>query len=138
MLHTVRGRECKGQTWNRHKRGQDEAPTQTAEQEGTVKRRKEKRSKGVGWALTAPLPQKGGDGSSHAPVVRLKNVGLLHSLQPGKTTLGCLVGKRACYRPVSSQPPLPPKPQPPPSSRTTSSSTSPFYTWQASAFCLPH
>lgn len=46
------------------------------------------------WLCHDSLLSHGGeDVCSHAPVVRLKNPGLLHSLEQCRSTHGCLVGK---------------------------------------------
>ena len=48
------------------------------------------------------LSHGGEDVCSHAPAVRLKNPGLLHSLQQSNSTHGCLVGKKLVIPPIPS------------------------------------
>lgn len=71
------------------------------EQEGTVKEKKKKEAKAL--ALSWQFLSHGReDVSSHAPVVRLKNLGLLHSIQQSNSTHGCLVGRELVIPPIPS------------------------------------
>lgn len=55
------------------------------------------------WLCHDSLLSHGGeDVCSHAPVVRLKNPSLLHSLQQSSSTHGCLVGKELVIPPIPS------------------------------------
>lgn len=66
-------------------------------QEGTVQDEKTRQRH---WLCLDSLLSHGGeDVCSHAPVVRLKNPGLLHSLQQSNSTHGCLAGKELVIPP---------------------------------------
>lgn len=116
-----RGEPNREQAQTRQKWGQDETETQMRSREGgTVTARKGRQRH---WLCHGSLlSHGGGDVCSHAPVVRLKNPGLLHSIQPSSSTHGCLAGKELVIPPPPSLHPL--------------LSTSLFPTPQASAFCL--
>lgn len=88
---------------------------------GRDRQRKKKKT----LALSSQLPSHGREAvNSHAPVVRLKNLGLYHSIQHSNSIHGRLLGRELVILHISS-------------SVLSPSFHMPFSTQQESAFCLP-
>lgn len=94
----MRKKEWKSQTERKHKQDRNEDRMRQRRGVGRDSKREKKRRRH--WLLSWQFLSHGReDVSSHAPVVRLKNLGLLHSIQQSNSTHGCLVGRELVIPP---------------------------------------
>lgn len=96
VTHNERAREWKSRTQRKHKQDRNEDRMRQRHRRGAGRDSKRAKALALPWQF---LSHGREDVSSHAPVVRLKNVGLLHSIQQSNTTLGCLVGRELVIAP---------------------------------------
>lgn len=100
----MRKKEWRRQTERKHKQDRNEDRMRRrhrwgAGRDSKRKKKKEAKALALSWQF---LSHGREDVSSHAPVVRLKNLGLLHSIQQSNSTHGCLVGRELVIPPIPS------------------------------------
>lgn len=124
VIHNEKEKNERATQRGKHKQGrrggQDETETQTTSRKGQSKGKKKKC-----WLChNSSPPMVEEDVNSHAPVVRLKNLGPYHSTQHSNSIHGRLLGRELVILHI-------------PSSVHSSSFHMPFSTPRASVFCLP-
>lgn len=96
----MRKKEWKSQTERKHSQDRNEDRMRWRHRWGAGRDSKRKKKEAKALALSWQFLSHGReDVSSHAPVVRLKNLGLLHSIQQSNSTHGCLVGRELVIPP---------------------------------------
>lgn len=86
-------KEWKGQTEKKYTQDRNEDRVRHRHRRGAGKDSERQKSSQKNWLFCdSSSSMVGKMVSSHAPVVRLKNLGLLHSIQQSNSTHGCLVG----------------------------------------------